>query len=56
MKHNLNLTRQAVSQHLAVLEEVGLLHTRREGRYKYHELDTRPLKEIVRRWLSTEKE
>lgn len=48
---DLALTRQAVSQHLAVLEAAGLLTTRREGRYKYHHLDTTPLRAIVRRWL-----
>ncbi|MDH6283363.1 DNA-binding transcriptional ArsR family regulator [Prescottella agglutinans] len=41
---------QAVSQHLTVLEEAGLLHTRREGRYKFHHLDTTPLRAIVDRW------
>ncbi len=51
MKHDFPLTRQAVSQHLDVLEAAGLLTTKREGRYKYHFLDTRPLNEIVNRWL-----
>ena len=50
MKHRLGLTRQAISQHLGVLESAGLVRTRREGRYKFHYLDTRPLAEIVRRW------
>lgn len=50
MKHGLGLTRQAVSQHLDVLERAGLVSTRREGRYKFHHLDTAPLDEIVRRW------
>jgi DNA-binding transcriptional ArsR family regulator len=52
MKHDLTLTRQAISQHLDVLEGVGLLSTKREGRYKYHYLDTTPLCTIVKRWLS----
>jgi DNA-binding transcriptional ArsR family regulator len=52
MKHNLGLTRQAISQHLDVLEAVGLITTRREGRYKFHYLDTGPLKTIVERWLT----
>ena len=51
MKHNLTLTRQAISQHLDVLEAAGLVSTKREGRYKYHYLDTTPLNEIVTRWL-----
>ena len=50
MKHGLALTRQAISQHLDVLEAAGLVTTRREGRYKFHHLDTRPLNEIVERW------
>lgn len=55
MHHDLVLTRQAVSQHLGVLETVGLLTTRREGRYKYHHLDTTPLNAIVERWLNSNK-
>ena len=50
MKHRLTLTRQAISQHLDVLESVGLVTTRREGRYKCHDLNTSPLKAIVERW------
>ncbi len=53
-KHGLSSTRQAVSQHLDVLEEAGLVITRREGRYKFHELDTTPLRAIVERWPTTE--
>jgi DNA-binding transcriptional ArsR family regulator len=52
MKHDLTLTRQAVSQHLDVLEGAGLLRTKREGRYKYHYVDTTPLDAIVKRWLT----
>lgn len=50
VKHGLALTRQAVSQHLEVLERAGLVHTRREGRCKYHRLDTSPLRAIIERW------
>ncbi|QES30396.1 transcriptional regulator [Streptomyces venezuelae] len=45
------LSRQAISQHLAVLEAAGLVHTRRQGRYKYHDLDTTPLERAMTRWL-----
>ncbi len=56
MKHKLSLTRQAVSQHLAVLEAAGLIATRREGRYKFHFLDTTPLvRAVVIRWLDPER-
>ncbi|AKG46753.1 ArsR/SmtB family transcription factor [Streptomyces xiamenensis] len=50
-KHGLGLTRQAISQHLGVLESAGLIRTRREGRYKFHDLHTQPLEHIVTRWL-----
>jgi DNA-binding transcriptional ArsR family regulator len=49
-RHGLGSTRQAVSQHLDVLEAAGLVVTRREGRYKFHDLDTTPLREITERW------
>ena len=52
MKHSLGMSRQAVSQHLDVLESAGLIQTRREGRYKFHHLDIAPLKEITERWPS----
>jgi DNA-binding transcriptional ArsR family regulator len=51
-RHGLGSTRQAVSQHLAVLEDAGLVTTRRQGRYKFHHLDTAPLTVIVERWLT----
>ena len=52
MKHGLGLTRQGLSQHLSILESAGLVSTERQGRYKYHYIDTAPLKIIVKRWLS----
>jgi DNA-binding transcriptional ArsR family regulator len=50
MRHGLELTRQAISQHLDVLEAAGLVRTRREGRCKFHYLETDPLQSIVERW------
>ncbi|EDY63024.1 regulatory protein [Streptomyces pristinaespiralis ATCC 25486] len=50
-KHGLGLSRQAVSQHLAVLESAGLVVSRRQGRYKFHDLNTEPLESIMTRWL-----
>jgi DNA-binding transcriptional ArsR family regulator len=49
-RHGLGSSRQAVSQHLDVLEDAGLIRTRREGRYKFHDLDTSPLRTIAERW------
>jgi DNA-binding transcriptional ArsR family regulator len=55
-KHGLGSTRQAVSQHLDVLESAGLVTTRRQGRYKLHHLDTAPLRIIVERWPTGHRE
>ena len=55
MKHSLALTRQAISQHLDVLESAGLVTAKREGRYKFHFLNTDPLKTIVDRWLKAKR-
>ena len=51
MWHGISLTRQAISQHLDVLEIAGLLTTEREGRFKYHYVNTAPLNDILARWL-----
>ncbi len=53
MKHGLQLTRQAISQHLDILEQAGLVKTKREGRYKFHFMDAEPLNMIVERWLQS---
>jgi DNA-binding transcriptional ArsR family regulator len=50
-KHRLGSSRQAISQHIDVLEGAGLVRSRREGRYKFHDLDTDPLERIADRWL-----
>ncbi|MCS5718489.1 metalloregulator ArsR/SmtB family transcription factor [Herbiconiux sp. CPCC 205763] len=50
MNHDLTPSRQAVSQHLDVLEQAGLVHTERRGRYKFHTIDTTPLSQITERW------
>lgn len=50
--HGLSSSRQAISQHLEVLEAAGLVETRREGRYKFHHINTAPLQPIVQRWLT----
>ncbi|WP_179473362.1 ArsR/SmtB family transcription factor [Mycolicibacterium vinylchloridicum] len=50
-KHGLGSSRQAISQHLDLLVAAGLVETRREGRYKFHYINTAPLEPIVERWL-----
>lgn len=53
-KHGVGSSRQAISQHLDVLEAAGLVRARRDGRYKFHDLDTTPLQGIVSRWTAKE--
>ena len=54
--HGLGSSRQAISQHLAVLEEAGLVATRKEGRYQFHDLQRAPLEHLVDRWLAPREE
>jgi DNA-binding transcriptional ArsR family regulator len=55
MRYQISSSRQAISQHLDLLEAAGLVHTRRDGRYKFHYLDTAPLDRIGERWRPREK-
>ena len=47
----LNMTRQAVSKHLVILEEANLVATHRSGREKLHYLNPVPIAEIADRWI-----
>ena len=40
MSHGISPSRQAVSQHLEVLEAAGLVHRERRGRFTFHTIDT----------------
>ena len=48
----LDMTRQGVTQHLAVLEDANLVTTMRRGREKLHFLNPVPLQEIYDRWIA----
>lgn len=47
----LAMSRQAASKHVAILEEAGLVVSRREGREKLHYLDQGPIQAISERWI-----
>jgi DNA-binding transcriptional ArsR family regulator len=47
----LNMTRQAVAKHLAILEEANLVSWQRNGREKLHFLNPVPIYEITDRWI-----
>jgi DNA-binding transcriptional ArsR family regulator len=45
------MTRQGVTKHLALLEDAGLVVTRRQGREKLHYLNPVPIHKIAERWI-----
>ncbi|MFB9982243.1 ArsR/SmtB family transcription factor [Mesorhizobium kowhaii] len=47
----MDMTRQAVTKHLAILEEANLVTTIRKGREKEHYLNPVPINEIADRWI-----
>jgi DNA-binding transcriptional ArsR family regulator len=56
MRHGITSSRQAVSQHLTVLESAGLVSSHRSGRTKIHHLHTEPLRAIIERWPADPKD
>lgn len=49
---DLDMTRQAVTKHLALLESASLVVTVRRGREKLHFLNPAPIHDIYERWIS----
>jgi DNA-binding transcriptional ArsR family regulator len=47
----LDMTRQAVTKHLGLLEAANLIATVRRGREKLHYLNPVPIHEIAERWI-----
>ena len=48
----LEMTRQAVAKHLAILKEANLVSWKRNGREKLHFINPVPINEIAERWIS----
>lgn len=48
---DLEMTRQAVAKHLAILEAANLISTRRRGREKLHFINPVPINQIAERWI-----
>lgn len=46
-----DMSRQAVTKHLGILEEANLVVTKKQGREKLHYLNPVPINEIYRRWI-----
>jgi DNA-binding transcriptional ArsR family regulator len=51
LESELEMTRFGVMKHLRLLEEAGLVVTRREGRQKLHYLNPVPIRLIHDRWI-----
>ena len=47
----LDMTRQAVAKHLAILEQANLVSWKRRGREKLHHINPVPINEIAERWI-----
>jgi DNA-binding transcriptional ArsR family regulator len=47
----LDMTRQAVTKHLTILEQANLVACKRQGREKLHFINPVPINEIAERWL-----
>jgi DNA-binding transcriptional ArsR family regulator len=51
LESELEMTRFGVMKHLKVLEEAGLVVTRRAGREKQHFLNPVPIRQVHDRWI-----
>jgi DNA-binding transcriptional ArsR family regulator len=47
----LDMSRQAVTKHIAILEEANLVVSRKEGRMRLHFINPVPINEIAERWI-----
>src|ERR1700735_242188 len=52
LSDGINMARQSVSKHLAILEAANLVTTVRQGREKLHYLNAAPINEIGERWIN----
>ena len=51
LSDGLEMTRQAVTKHLVLLEEANLVASQRQGREKLHFINPVPINEIAERWI-----
>ncbi|MGX7031002.1 autorepressor SdpR family transcription factor [Vagococcus zengguangii] len=55
ISENFNISMAAVSRHLSILKEAGLIRDTREGKFIYYELNTSVLEEVML-WMTNLKE
>lgn len=51
MKHELSISRQAIAKHLAVLEDAGLVISKRKGKFRVVIFNNEPLKNLLNGWI-----
>ena len=51
MKHNLTISRQGIAKHISVLEDAGLVKSKRKGKYRVLMFNNEPLKNLLKRWI-----
>ncbi len=51
MKHNLTISRQGIAKHLSILEEAGLVKSKRKGKYRVLRFDNEPLRNLLKGWI-----
>ncbi len=56
LESQLDMTRFGAMKHLKVLEQAGLVVTRRQGREKLHYLNPVPIRQIHDRWIGKYRE
>jgi DNA-binding transcriptional ArsR family regulator len=52
LDHGLSMTRFGTMKHLRILEDAGLVVTRKAGRFKRHYLNPVPIQRLHDRWVS----
>ncbi len=48
----LEMTRQAVTKHLSILEDANLVSIKRHGREKLHFINPVPINDVAERWIN----
>lgn len=51
MKHELAISRQAITKHLNLLEDAGLVKSKRKGKYRVLMFNKEPLKDLLKGWI-----
>lgn len=51
MNHNIAISRQGIAKHLSLLEDAGLVKSKRKGKYRVIMFNNEPLKDLLKKWI-----